>query len=64
MTVAAALALIEQLMALYPTLEPAFVNGFKDLQGLFAGGNEPSQADIDALISRVQSQSAAIQAEN
>ena len=61
MTVAQAIAAILQLAALFPTLEPAFVQAVKDFEALFANGAQPTQAYIDALIARVQAQSAEIQ---
>lgn len=64
MTAQAALQLVLQLVALFPSLEPTFVQAVKDFEALFSGGATPSQTDIDALISRVQSQSATIQSEN
>lgn len=62
MTAAAAIQLALQIIALYPTVEPAVVQAIKDLKSLFEGGAQPTQADIDALIARVEAQSAQIQA--
>ncbi len=63
MTPQVILQLVLQLIALFPTLEPAFVQAVKDFEALFANGGEPTQADIDALLARVQTQSATIQAQ-
>lgn len=62
MTVEAALQIVMQLLALYPTVEPAVVKAIQDFQAMFAGGAQPTQADIDALIDRIKTQSAEIQA--
>lgn len=55
------LQLVLQLIALFPALEPAFVQAIRDFEALFAEGKEPTQADIDALLDRVKAQSAEIQ---
>lgn len=62
MTAAAAIQLVLQLLALFPTVAPAAIQAVKDFEALFANGAEPTQADIDALIDRVKTQSAQIQA--
>lgn len=62
MTAAAVLQLVMQILSLFPTVEPLAVQAVKDLENLISGGGTVSQADIDALITRVQTQSAAIQA--
>jgi hypothetical protein len=64
MNAAAVLQLVLQLVALFPTLEPAFVQAVKDFEAMFASGNTPSQAEIDALLARVQTQSQIIQSED
>lgn len=64
MTAAQILQLVLQLVALFPTLEPAFVQAVKDFEALFANGSQPTQADVDALIARVKAQSDIIQAMN
>lgn len=63
MTAQAALQLVLQLIALFPTVEPALVQAIRDFEALFANGGTPSQADVDALLDRVRAQSAAIQAQ-
>lgn len=57
---AAILAAVIQIIALFPTLEPAFVQAIRDFQSLVNSGTA-TQADIDALLDRVKSQSATIQ---
>jgi hypothetical protein len=57
------LAVVLQLLALFPTVEPAIARAIADFQKLFADGNEPTQADIDALLDRVKAQSAVIQSQ-
>lgn len=62
MTASEAIAVVLQLATLFPTLEPAFVKAVQDFKAMFSSGAEPTQADIDALIQRIQEQSAQIQA--
>lgn len=62
MTAIQVIQAVLQLAALFPSLAPAFIQIIRDFEAMFAEGNEPTQADIDALIDRVKSQSAAIQA--
>lgn len=61
MTAAAALQIVLQMLALAPTVAPAVVKAVEDFKAMFADGNEPTQADIDALLDRIKAQSAAIQ---
>ena len=61
MTPAEILAVVIQIMALFPTVEPALVQAIRDFESLVTTGTA-SQADIDALLDRVKSQSATIQA--
>lgn len=61
MSVEAALALVMQLLSLFPTIEPAVMQAITDFQNLFSNGAQPTQADIDALITRVTAQSQEIQ---
>lgn len=63
MSVEAVLAIVMQFLALFPTVEPALVRAIEDFRKLFENGGQPTQADIDALLDRVKSQSAAIQAQ-
>lgn len=57
---------VMQVIGAVTTLEPVVVKAVQDFSGIFAGGAQPTDAEltahIDALISRVQSQSAQIQA--
>lgn len=50
-----------QLLALFPTVEPAIIRVIQDFEKLFANGATPTQAEIDALIDRVKTQSQEIQ---
>lgn len=50
-----------QLLAIFPSVEPALVQAIRDFEALFQNGNEPTQEDIDALLDRLKSQSATIQ---
>lgn len=61
MTVAAALGIVTQLLSLVPQVAPAAIQAVNDFKAMFANGQEPTQADIDALIDRVKTQSATIQ---
>ena len=61
MSPAEILAVVIQIMALFPTVEPALVQAIRDFESLVSTGTT-SQADIDALLNRVKSQSAMIQA--
>lgn len=61
MTAEAAIALVLQLLALFPKVEPAIVQGIKDIKDLIAGGGTPTQADLDALFARAKAQSQQIQ---
>lgn len=56
-----AIQLVLQLLALSVTLEPAIRRAVEDFQKMFEDGNEPTQADVDALLDRIKSQSAQIQ---
>lgn len=62
MTAAEAISMVLQILALFPTVEAAIVQAIKDFKALIDSGTEVSQADIDALVDRVKTQSAAIQA--
>jgi len=57
------LAIVLQVLALFPTLEPAIVRAIEDFKKLFENGGEPTQADIDALLDRVKLQSSIIQSQ-
>lgn len=61
MTAEAIIALILQLMSLFPTVAPALVQAVKDVEMLFANGAQPTQEQIDELLSRVKAQSVTIQ---
>jgi hypothetical protein len=64
MTTASLLAFVLQLIALFPTLEPAFVQAVRDFNALFNSGNvtdEDAQKFLNDVIARIQSQSAMIQ---
>ncbi len=45
------------------TLTPAVLRAIEDYEALFADGKEPSPEDLAALLDRVRTQSAAIQAQ-
>lgn len=62
MTAEAAIALVSQLIALFPAVEPAIVAAVNEFKALFAGGATPTQAQIDALFDKIRTQSAQIQA--
>lgn len=55
------LSVVLQLLALFPSIEPAAVKAVEDFKAMLAGGATPTQADIDALISKAQAQSQTIQ---
>lgn len=61
MDATAILQIVQAILALYPTVEPAVVKAIEDFKALFADGAQPTQADIDALLDRIKSQSATIQ---
>lgn len=63
MTAEAVLSIVLQLLALFPSLEPAIIRAVEDFKKLFENGGQPSQADIDALLDRVKTQSATIQSQ-
>lgn len=60
MTVAEIIALIIQVIQAAQVLTPATLQAVADFEKLFEG-KEPTQSDFDALIFRLQSQSAEIQ---
>lgn len=62
MTPIAIVELIIQIITAVQPLVPEAVKAVEDFKALFADGATPTQADIDALILRVQAQSAQIQA--
>lgn len=62
MDVTAALSVALQLLALFPSIEPAAIKAVEDFKNLFTNGQQPTQADIDALINKIKTQSAQIQA--
>lgn len=62
MPAAAAIQVVLQLLSIFPSVEPAVVNAVNDFKNLFDNGAQPTTADIDALIDRIKTQSAAIQA--
>lgn len=61
MTAKEAIAIILQLLALFPTVAPAVVQAVKDFQKLFEDGHEPTQSDIDELMAKMEEQSKLIQ---
>lgn len=58
----AILQVVQAILALYPTVEPAVVKAVQDFEALFANGATPTQAEIDVLIGTIKTQSASIQA--
>lgn len=66
MGVLAIISMIEQIISAGQTLVPAVAQGVADFKALFADGAQPTEAEaqahMDALVARVQSQSAQIQA--
>lgn len=62
MTIETALQLLLQALALLPTVAPEVMRLVEDFQKLFKDGKVPTAAEIDALIERVKTQSATIQA--
>lgn len=58
-TAVQAIGFFLQLVALFPTLEPAFVKAVKDFEALFNSGTA-TQEDLDNLIAQAQAQSAII----
>ena len=61
MTAQQAIQLVLQLLALFPSVEPSIVKAIQDFEALFASGAAPTQAQIDALIGQIKTQSAVIQ---
>lgn len=61
MTPAQIISLAVQVIAAAQTLTPVALQAIEDFKKLFADGAEPTQADIDALISKINSQSETIQ---
>lgn len=55
-------ALVVQVISAAQTLTPVALQAIADFEKLFADGAEPTQADVDALIAKINSQSEAIQA--
>lgn len=56
------LSVVLQLLALFPSIEPAALKAVEDFKAMLEGGAVPTQADIDALVNRIQAQSKTIQA--
>lgn len=61
MTVTTALSVVMQILALYPTIAPGVTQAIADFRDMFAGGKQPTVADINILLDKIKAQSAAIQ---
>ena len=64
MTPAQIITALVQAIQIAQELTPLALKAIEDFKALFADGNEPTQADIDALIATINEQSAQIQAIN
>lgn len=52
-----------QVLGAIITLTPKVIEAVEDYKKLFADGGQPTQADFDALVAKIKSQSEAIQAQ-